>query len=213
MGMVLDALAKAGRRVSVRVRKRDTRGINRACSPSGNIQMQTSAKHKLLHGARALAGFTIVEAMIASGVMLIFVMVCMSALVFDEAAVFKSKEEALVMDFMNHYLENLKALPFADVTPGYPINTLYDGVNGAPTITIPTNGALVDLTSTNYQTFAPDLLWLNGSSPILGVTFDQNYSNSVLHDVHIGLTVTWTAPLQKGGVMQMESDLIRTFNQ
>src|SRR5580700_2128074 len=86
---------------------------------------------------RSCRGFSLIEATIATAVMGLFIMICATAIVFDQVSVRKAKEEALVMDFLTHYAENLKALPFTSLVPGFPINSLYDGANGAPALTIP----------------------------------------------------------------------------
>jgi hypothetical protein len=156
-------------------------------------------------------GFTLVEAAVAALVSGLFVAVCATAIVFDQVAVRKAKEEALVMDFLTHYSENLKALPFGFLVPGYPINSLYDGVGGAPTITIPPAGTWVSINNTNYQIFEPDLVWLANRNPVMLVTLSSNNVGGA-PEVDVNLKVDWSAPLSKGGTMEVQLDMLRTIN-
>lgn len=165
-------------------------------------------------GGRALArrrgAFTLVEALMASAAMGLFTMVCASAIVFDQVAVRKAKEHAIVMDFLTHYAENIKALPFTSVVPGYPINSLYDGTSGGPSITIPysTNGWFA-ITNSSYQTFDPDLLWLANRNPQMLVTLNSNYVGGA-SEIDLNLRVDWDAPLSKAGRLEVQMDLLRT---
>lgn len=163
---------------------------------------------------RARTGFTLIEALIATGVMALFATAALMGIVFDMVSVRKAKEEAIAVDFLTHYIENLKAIPFAYLAQGQPINPLYSGdtVNGVtePSLLIPTNSSPVYLTNADYLTFHPDLWWINDRNPQLAVQFDQTSSNGVVHDIHMSMTMTWDAPLQKGRVMQVQMDVFRS---
>jgi hypothetical protein len=154
-------------------------------------------------------GFSLIEATVASAVMGLFLTVCATAIVFDQVSVRKAKEEALVMDFLTHYAENLKALPFTCLVPGFPINSLYDGANGAPNISIPPGGSWISINNTNYQIFDPDLLWLANRNPIMLVTLNSNSVSGVL-EIDVNLRVDWNAPLSKGSPLEVQLDLLRT---
>jgi|GEM_PF-520487 len=182
--------------------------------------MQTTINNNQKKRARRnSAGFTLVEAMVASGLMLLMTMACLTGIVFDEVAVRRAKEEAIVTDFLEHYSETIKALPFTSLVQGQPIGGLFNGANIVntagqvigtyPNIRIPTNTTPVSLTSSDYQTFHPDLQWISDRNPLLVVQYDTNTVSGVLHDVHLSMTVTWNAPLLKGGIMQVQMDLLR----
>src|SRR5271166_5881654 len=145
--------------------------------------------------ARKLAGFTLMESVISVALMGIFVAAAMSALVADQVCSRKAKEQAIGMDFLTKYAENIKALPFNSVAAGQPINSIYDGVSGAPLIIIPTNGTVLPLTTTAFQIFYPDLIWLSNRSPTLTVTLTTNSVSGALHDIEINARVDWNAPL------------------
>ena len=109
-----------------------------------------------------VAAFTLVDAMMSTGIMVLFTAACLSSVVVNQVSVRKSKEEAIAMDFLTKYTENIKALPFTSVVAGLPINNLYNGVAPNPLITIPPNGTWVPLNTTLYEKwFYSDLLWLN----------------------------------------------------
>jgi hypothetical protein len=161
---------------------------------------------------RDLAAFTLAEALIATGLMGVFVAGSMSAIVADQVASRKAKEHAIGMDFLTKYVENIKALPFASVAAGLPINSIYDGVGGAPLVTILTNNTPVSLLSTNFQIFYPDLVWLNNRHPTLQVTLTTNSVAGALHDIEINVKMDWDAPLTKGGRQEVQVDVLRTVD-
>ena len=170
--------------------------------------MRTKAVHPCVGGR--CGGFTLVEAMMASAVLGLFVMACATAVVADQVAVRKAKERAIAMDFISHYAENIKALPFAYITHNYSINTLYDGVGGAPSILIPgTNNTWVSINNTNYEIFDPDLLWIANRNPKLQVNLNTNSVGGAA-EIDVNIRVQWDAPLSKGPREEVQLDLLRT---
>jgi hypothetical protein len=161
---------------------------------------------------RGVAAFTLVEIMMAAGLMGLFVAASMTAIVADQVCSRKAKEEAIAMDFLTKYVENIKALPFASVAPGLPINSIYNGADGAPLITIPATNSWVSLSSAGFQTFYPDLLWLSNRNPKMRVTLTQNSVAGALHDVEINVKVDWDAPLSAGGRLEVQVDVLRTVD-
>jgi len=161
---------------------------------------------------KATAAFTLVEAMISSGIMFILVAACLSAIVFDQVSIRKAKEEAIAMDFLTHYVENIKALPFTSVVAGSPINKLFDGTIPPDfiLITIPQNNNWVSLNTTNFLTFDPDLLWLINRNPAMLVTLTPHNVSGVLHDIEINVKIDWDAPLARGGRLEVQVDFLRT---
>jgi hypothetical protein len=160
--------------------------------------------------ARGVAAFTLIEAMIAVGLTGIFVAASVWSIVSDQVLLRKAKEEAIGMDFLTKYTENIKALPFTSVAAGLPINNLYNGVGGAVLITIPATNSWVPLSTTAFQTFYPDLLWLTNRNPAMLVTLTQNSVAGSLHDIEINVKFDWDAPLLEGGRLEVLVDFLRT---
>jgi hypothetical protein len=162
--------------------------------------------------AKVTAAFALMEAVISMGLLGLFVVASMSAIVTDQVCTRKAKEQALAIDFLTKYVENIKAMPFSSVTPGMPINSIYNGANGAPLITIPNSNSWVSLSSTNFQIFYPDLLWLYNRNPTMLVTLTQNSVAGALHDIEINVKVDWDAPLSAGGRQEAQVDFLRTVS-
>jgi hypothetical protein len=152
------------------------------------------------------------EATVALGLLGIFVMACLSAVVTNQICDQKAKEEAIAMDFLTKYTENIKALPFSSIGLGLPINYIYNGASGGPLVTIPTNSSWVSLNTSSFQTFYPDLVWLTNLSPQMQVTLTMNSNSGALHDIQIDAKVEWNSPLAKGGTLQVQLDMLRTVD-
>jgi prepilin-type N-terminal cleavage/methylation domain-containing protein len=157
-----------------------------------------------------IQGFTLVEVMISVLILALFMGACFSSILFNRLTSMKAKEEAIAMDFLMHYVENIKALPFNEVSPGRPINSLLDGSDGAPNIRIPANASWVALNTANFENFHPDLVWVHNRNPQLRVVLTSRTASGVPHDVHLNVTMAWDAPLRRGGPLQMQLDLLRT---
>lgn len=152
------------------------------------------------------------EAVVSVSLMGIFVAASTSAIVTNQICSRKAKEQAIAMDFLTKYVETIKALPFTSVAAGYPINAIYNGQNGAPLIAIPANNSWVSLSTPDFQTFYPDLLWLNNRNPTMQVTFTQNSVAGSLHDIEIDCKVDWDSPLLKGARLEVQVDCLRTVD-
>ena len=150
--------------------------------------------------------------MLAVGIMGLFMAACLSAIVIDQVAIRKAKEEAVAMNFLTKYVENIKALDFSTVVAGQPINNLYNGVGGAPSILIPTNSAWIAIDTTAYQTFYPDLCWFQNRNPKMMIIMTQNSVAGTAHDKQINLKLDWDAPLRRGGRLEVQVDVLRTVN-
>ena len=165
---------------------------------------------------RGTAAFTLAEALIASAIFGIFVAACLSAIFVNQICMRKSKEEAVAMDFLTKYVENLKSLPFDSVAVGQPISGLYDGNvhDGVtlPLIAIPANNTWVSVANTNYQQFNFDLLWIQNRNPQMQVTLTQRSVSGVVHDKEINVKLDWDSPLGKGGRLEVQVDTLRTAN-
>jgi hypothetical protein len=148
--------------------------------------------------------------MVAVLVMGILVAACLSAIVFNQISIRKAKEQAIAMDFLTHYVENIKALPFPSLVPGSPINSLLNGTGGAPFIGIPVDGSWVSIDTSDYQMFHPDLLWLSNRHPKLQVILTRNNAGGAVHDVEFNVKLDWDSPLGKGGQLEVQVDVLRT---
>jgi hypothetical protein len=162
--------------------------------------------------AKGTAGFSLVEALVALGLLGIFMAAGLSAIVTNQVCDRKAKEYAIAMDFMTKYVENIKALPFTSVAPGLPINSIYNGLGGAPLIAIPASNSWVSINTTAFLTFYPDLLWVSNRNPSILVTLAQNSIAGTLHDIEINVKMDWDAPISKGGRQEVEVDFLRTVD-
>jgi hypothetical protein len=146
------------------------------------------------------------------GLLGIFVAASTAAVITDQVCSRKAKEQAIGMNFLTKYVENIKALPFGSVALGMPVNSIYNGVGGAPLITIPASGTWVSIATTDFQTFYPDLLWLSNRNPKMLVTLTPTSVDLTLHDMEINVKIDWDAPLSKGGRMEVQVDFLRTVD-
>ncbi len=160
--------------------------------------------------AKAVAAFTLIEAIISLGVLVFFVAACMSAIVINQVSVRKAKEQAIAMDFLTKYVETVKALPFTSVVAGTPINSLWNGANSAPLIAIPANASWVSVNTAAYQTFYPDLVWFQNRNPQMQVILTPNVVGGVTHDIEINVKISWDPPVSRGGRQQVQVDFFRT---
>ncbi len=158
---------------------------------------------------RGVSGFTLVEAMMAIVASALFVGACLTSIVFNRVASMKAKEQAIALDFLIHYVENVKALPFAEVQPGAPINALYDGTGDAPRITIPANNSWFSVENDDFETFHPDLAWFRGRDPQMQATLTTINSAGVPHTRHLKLRIAWDAPLDRGGRTETHLDVVK----
>jgi Tfp pilus assembly protein PilV len=181
-------------------------------APSGLFKQGWAPARAGFRKTKRVSAFSLIEALIALGLLGIFMVAGLSAIVTNQVCDRKAKEEAIAIDFLTKYVENIKALPFTSVAPGLPINSIYNGAGGAPLITIPANSSPVSLNTTAFQTFYPDLLWLTNLSPTMQVTLTQNALTGTLHDIEINVQVNWEAPLAKGGQLQVQVDFYRTVD-
>jgi len=148
--------------------------------------------------------------MIGMGVLALFVGVCFSSIVFNRTASLKAKEEAIAMDFLMHYCEMVKGLPFSNVAPGQPINPIFNGTAGSPNIIIPNDSSWVSVNTPDFQTFHPDLLWLQTLNPQMQVTLTTQSVGGGPHDTHLNVKLAWDSPLGHGRRMMAQLDLVRT---
>ncbi|MGO9203041.1 MAG: prepilin-type N-terminal cleavage/methylation domain-containing protein [Limisphaerales bacterium] len=177
-------------------------------------------------------GFTLAEVSIAVLVLGIFTAICIEGIVCAQVASMKARQQNIVNDFLLHYAENIKGLPFPGTVPGANvvgsgsyINLLWNGdptrdIGGGslttPSICIPPSGSTNPLTTADYLVFHPDLQWLTNANPQLQVTLTTNWvalsGAQVNHDIHVNVAVSWDAPLGYGGRLQSQLDIVRMKN-
>ena len=160
---------------------------------------------------RGVAAFTLVDALLASGILVIFLGACLSAILVNQITTRKAKEEAIAMDFLTKYVESIKSLPFDSVVRGQPICGLYNG-SGLPLIALPPDTNWVALDTTNYLIFHNDLVWLLNRNPKLQVNLNQTTVSGVVHDKQFNIKFDWDPPLSKGQRLEVQVDFLRTVN-
>jgi hypothetical protein len=139
----------------------------------------------------------------------LFVGMCLTSVVFSRVACTKAKEQAVALDFLIHYVETVKALPFAEVRPGVPINALYDGSDGAPRITIPGDASWISIDDDDFETFHPDLAWFRGRNPEMQVILTTTVVGGSAHTRHMKVRIAWDAPLERGGRTETHLDMVK----
>lgn len=160
-------------------------------------------------GCGISAGFTLPEAVLTLAVLSLFVVVCMTAISFSRMTSYKAKEEAVAMGFLEHYAELVRALPFANVQPGWPLNPLLDGSDGGPAIRLPTSDDWFDLDTDDYLAFHPDLIWLASRNPQMRVILATTTVLGQPHTRHLRLEIRWDPPLGRGQRLSQRLDVIR----
>jgi len=158
---------------------------------------------------RAVRAFTLAEMMIAVGVVGLLVFVNLSAMYLARMSNYRDLDRGIMSDFLQHYVEQVKGLEFANVATNSPINGLYNGLAGAPLITIPTSTNWFSLNTTNYQTFHPDLVWLTNRSPELRVVLSTTNVSGLAHTKHLLVEVRWRPPMGNGDFMSRRLDVVR----
>ena len=147
--------------------------------------------------------------MIGVAMLALFTMACFSAITFSRVAAAKAKEQAIVMDFLAHYTELVRALPYAAVTAGTPINPVLDGAGDSPDIRIPASDSWEPLNTADFEAFHPDLLWLHNRNPRAQISLAPERVAGVLHAKRLTLKAEWDAPLRRGGRLQQQTFLVR----
>jgi prepilin-type N-terminal cleavage/methylation domain-containing protein len=158
---------------------------------------------------RAAGGFTLVEQMISVAILALFMAACFAGILMNRLIALKAKEEAIAMDFLIHYVETVKGLPFNEVAAGRPINPLLDGSGDGPNIRIPGDSSWVSIATEDYEVFHPDLMWVQHRNPQLRVALSPQRVGGVLHDVHLNVRMAWDAPLRQAGRLEVQMDLVR----
>ena len=146
----------------------------------------------------------------ALAIMTLFIWACFSAITFNRVACAKAKEQAIVSDFLIHYCETIKGLPFSEVTGGHAINPLFDGsANSTAEIRIPSDTSWVALNTDDFEIFHPDLIWIHNRNPKMQVTLTTTMASGTAHTKALDVRVQWDSPLQRGGPLREEMVIVR----
>ncbi len=151
-----------------------------------------------IKGQKCSSGFTIVEVVIAAGILSVVFLATMALINFQRLQSRKAMEQAIMLDFAEHYIEIARNKPFSQIVGGTPINPLYDGQHSAPDIRFPTNSGWQSLWTTDFRNFHPDLEWFEGSSPQYKCIITNQMVGSDTRSKHIELDVRWKPPLGRG---------------
>lgn len=158
---------------------------------------------------RSQRGFTLWEILIAIVIMTMIVVTSVTAIAFNRVAHMKAKEEAIALDFLMHYVETLKSLPFENLRTGVAISALFDGSNGAPNIRIPPGASWVSVNTIDYHVFHPDLIWLANRRPELQAVLRTEVAGGVERSKHLHVTFRSDPPLGRGDRLTVALDLVR----
>lgn len=134
--------------------------------------------------------------MVAVAVLGIVFLASFSAISYARLQAAKDRERGVVLDYVGHYLEMVKGMPFAEVSGGMAINALYDGTSGSPNVRIPTTSSWFSLADDDYESFHPELVWLAPRNPLMRVTLTTTKVDGVDHTKQITAEVKWGVPTQ-----------------
>lgn len=154
-------------------------------------------------------GTTLPEVVIATLILSLAVLSCVSAVSFSRYTSAKARDQAVLLDFATHYTETLRGLQFADLRAGSAINSLYDGQDGAPNIRVPASADPVRLDTTDYLAFHPGLAQLANQQPVMVVRLVENSVGGVPHDKTVMVEARCQAPLNRGGQLSLTLTLYR----
>ena len=140
-------------------------------------------------------GFTLVEILIAMAILAITFAATISLVGFHRIQVRKAIDEALMLDFSQHYLEQLRSLDYDKIAVGNAIGALYDGSGSLPDIPIPSQGSWIDLNTDDFETFHPDLIQMENRSPQYRLTITEEATS---RSKHIDYETRWKPPLNRG---------------
>jgi len=161
-------------------------------------------------------GFSFLEVLFASAILAVIFATTITLLQYHRIQARKSQEQAMMLDFCQHYLEIARQKSFYEIFPGQPINLLYDGAHGASNIRFPANSNWQTLWTTDFRNFHPDLEWFESSSPQYRCTItNQVVAGGKTRSKHISLEVRWHPPLMKGVdwlTIQLDTMVYEQFN-
>ena len=93
--------------------------------------------------------------------------------------------------------------------PGNAVNQLFDGSGNSPDIRIPADNSWVALDTEDFETFHPGLLFLHNRNPKMQVTLVTTSVGGAPHTKELKIKVDWDAPLNRGGRLEGQLDVVR----
>lgn len=179
------------------------------------------------HRFARVAGVTLVEVLVASVVLGIVFLSTAGVMWASVLSSHGAMERDIMLDFMHHYIEMARALPYESVASGQPINALYDGTR---TILLPdgtktkvevrfpaSDGNWKTLWDSNMRYFHPDLEWFDGREPQYrcAIRTQTSTTSGSPRARLIRLEVRWHPPLRGAKTFQalaMDTVIYPDFN-
>lgn len=135
--------------------------------------------------------------MFSSAILAVVFAATISILQFHNLQSRKAIEQAIMLDFANHYLELARNQPFYLIIPGQPINTLYDGDHGAADVRFPTSDEWQTLWTADFRNFHPELEWFENRDPQYTCVITNQMEGQEIRGKHIEFEVRWKPPLSR----------------
>jgi prepilin-type N-terminal cleavage/methylation domain-containing protein len=139
-------------------------------------------------------GFSMVETLVSVLILGIVFSAGMSAIAFSRLARHDQMERSIMTGFALHYAELLRAVPFSDLKPGQPLNSMFDDKAHGIFLGLPPNGEWQSITNATLLQFHPELVWIRELDPRLKMEMVPSSANPQ-NQKEIRLTVDWVRPL------------------
>ncbi len=156
-------------------------------------------KQKSITTVRA---FSLIEVMIAVTVLSLAFLAGFSLLQFNRLQSRKAQDQAIMLDFTQHYLEIARSRTYDQIAAGSAINPLFDGVSkfdstNAINIRFVNSSNWNDLSTSNFLMFHPDLAWFGNRNPEYQcqILTETSFSAAQRCKV-IRMTTRWHPPLR-----------------
>lgn len=160
------------------------------------------------------SGFSLLYILTAVTILAFVFATSMSMIYGNRMKETKDKDITIARDFMIHYLELVKVLPFEDIAPNAAVSPAFNGENRTPNIRIPSHPAAISLVDADYHLFHPDLVWLEEQKPAMIVTLTINTEgegeDQIIVSKHISMEVSWDGPLDDKSRQTLKMDVLRT---
>ena len=154
-------------------------------------------------------GFSLVEVMFASAILAVVFAATIGILQYHNIQNRKYMEQAMMLDFAQHYMEIARNQPFYQIIPGQPINELYDGTHNDVEIRFPESTEWQNLWTEDFRNFHPDLEWFENRSPQYKCIIENEIVDDEIRSKHINYFMRWKPPLGKGVAwMEIQFDVV-----
>ena len=162
-------------------------------------------------------GATLIETMLAIAIIALLVFGSFAAITLNRIQSTKSRELNIMLDFGHHYLEVIRALPYERITPGYALNTIYDGTqtikmpdgtSAKITVKLPANGTTwYSLTDASMLVFHPDLVFLTPRNPEYQCSISTQVDTKGNRARRVALSMRWNPPFGRGGTQTLNMSM------